>query len=75
MPVALKQITLSGFGELGEQPKIPAAIYEARANAAYDRAGADWLAVYADREHFRNIVFFEQTSDDVTERVNPRVAE
>ena len=57
MPAHLKQVTLPAFGELSEQPKIPTPIYEARATAAYNRAGAAWLAVYADREHFGNIVF------------------
>ncbi len=42
---------------LGLQPKIPAATYAARADAAYKRAGCDWLVVYADREHFGNIAF------------------
>ncbi len=75
MPVHLKQVTLPAFGELSEQPKIPAAIYEARANAAYDRAGADWLAVYADREHFGNIVFlsgFEPRFEEAFLLLGPR---
>ena len=50
MPAHLKQVRLPAFGELSEQPKIPTAIYEARATAAYYRAGADWLSLYADRE-------------------------
>jgi hypothetical protein len=75
MPVHLKQVTLPVFGELGEQPKIPTAIHEARANAAYDRAGADWLAVYADREHFGNIVFlsgFEPRFEEALLLLGPR---
>jgi hypothetical protein len=57
MPVSLKAVALPDFGALGEQPDIPAATYEARAADAYRRAGVDWLAVYADREHFGNIMF------------------
>ena len=40
-----------------EQPRIPADVYEARCAAAYAKAGCDWLAVYADREHLANIAF------------------
>jgi hypothetical protein len=57
MPISLKQITLPETGSLGEAPRIPPATYAARADSAYARAGADWLAVYADREHFGNIAF------------------
>jgi hypothetical protein len=58
MPVSLKAVALPDFvAPLGEQPDIPAATYEARANNAYRRAGVDWLVVYADREHFGNMIF------------------
>jgi len=57
MTISLKQVALPDFGALGDQPQVPASVYEARARAAYDGAGTDWLAVYADREHFGNIVF------------------
>jgi hypothetical protein len=36
---------------------VPAQTFAARADAAYGRAGKDWLVVYADREHFGNIAF------------------
>jgi hypothetical protein len=57
MPVSLKAVSLPDFGTSPEQPKIPAAIYEKRVASAYARAGCDWLAVYADREHFGNMAF------------------
>src|ERR1700729_563300 len=57
MPVTLRALALPDFGPLGQQPNIPAATYEARANDAYRRAGVDWLIVYADREHFGNMAF------------------
>ena len=57
MPVSLRALALPDFGPLGGQPDIPAATYDARANDAYRRAGVDWLAVYADREHFGNMAF------------------
>ncbi|MFI0846668.1 Xaa-Pro aminopeptidase [Mesorhizobium sp. IMUNJ 23232] len=57
MAVELRKVALPDFGPLGSQPQVPASTYEARAKTAYERAGCDWLAVYADREHFGNIVF------------------
>ncbi len=57
MAIQLRSVALPDFGPLGARPDIPAATYEARARAAYERAGCDWLVVYADREHFGNIVF------------------
>ena len=57
MTISLKQVALPDFGALGDQPQVPASVYEARVNAAYLAAGVDWLVVYADREHFGNIVF------------------
>jgi hypothetical protein len=61
MPVHLKQVTLPAFGELSEQPKIPAAIYEAR--------------VFANREHFGNIFFlsgFEPRFEEAFLLLGPR---
>src|ERR1700735_3767909 len=75
MPVHLKQVPLPAFGELSEQPEIPTAIYEARAIAAYEQADVDWLAVYADREHFGNIVFlsgFEPRFEEAFLLLGPR---
>lgn len=57
MSLNLKPIAIPSFGAPGEQPRIPSATYEARVREAYRRSGVDWLAVYADREHFGNIAF------------------
>ena len=57
MPITLRPVTIPDFGVPHERPVIPAAIYEQRADAAYQRAGADWLGVYADREHLANMAF------------------
>jgi hypothetical protein len=57
MTISLKTVSLPDFGPAGEKPLVPASVYDARANAAYAAAGCDWLAVYADREHFGNIAF------------------
>ena len=57
MSVALRQIALPDFGLPSAEPQIPATTYAARCDAAYSAAGCDWLVVYADREHFGNIVF------------------
>jgi hypothetical protein len=57
MTITLAPIALPDFGPLGEQPTIPPQTYAARADAALKAAGKDWLVVYADREHFGNIMF------------------
>src|ERR1700712_2023637 len=56
MSIKLAPVVLPDFGPLGEQPQIPAETYSARADAALHAAGTDWLVVYADREHFGNIM-------------------
>lgn len=53
----LKDIALPDFGLPVVPPRIPPSTYEERCRAAYKRAGADWLVVYGDREHFANIMF------------------
>jgi Xaa-Pro aminopeptidase len=57
MPVRLGDIAVPDFGLPVAVPQIPPATYERRCSAAYEAAGADWLVVYADREHFANIMF------------------
>lgn len=57
MTIALAPIALPDFGPLGPAPQIPPSTYARRADAAYAEAGADWLVVYADREHFGNMMF------------------
>lgn len=75
MAVELRKVALPDFGPLGSQPQVPASTYEARVKAAYQRAGCDWLAVYADREHFGNIVFltgFEPRFEEAFLLLGPR---
>src|SRR6185437_6084337 len=77
MPVSLKAVSLPDFGTSPEQPQIPAATYEARVAAAYDRAACDWLAVYADREHFGNMAFltgFEPRFEEAFLLLGPKAA-
>ena len=57
MNITLRTVDVPDFGLPLERPTIPAATYEARCAAALERCGADWLAVYADREHAANIEF------------------
>lgn len=57
MTISLSQVALPDFGPLGVQPEVPRATFAKRAEEALRRAGTDWLAVYADREHFGNIAF------------------
>lgn len=57
MAIGLKRVAIPDFGALGAQPEVPAATYAARADAAFARAGCDWLVVYGDREHLGNIEF------------------
>src|SRR6184192_2071383 len=57
MPFRLREIDLPDFGVPVELPQIPSLVYERRCRAAYETSGARWLVVYADREHFANIMF------------------
>ncbi|MDQ6436252.1 Xaa-Pro aminopeptidase [Mesorhizobium sp. LHD-90] len=57
MTVVLRTVDIPDFGLPVERPAIPAATYEARCATALQRAEADWLVVYADREHAANIAF------------------
>lgn len=57
MTVVLKDITVPQFGVPEARPVVPAATYEARVTALTERAGSDWVVVYADREHLANIAF------------------
>lgn len=57
MTITLRPIRLPDFEVPHARPAIPAETYAARADAAYARAGRDWLVVYADREHLANIAF------------------
>ena len=57
MPVRLATIGVPDLEVPVERPAIPASTYERRCRAAYAKAGHDWLAVYADREHIANVAF------------------
>ncbi|MCX5516746.1 Xaa-Pro aminopeptidase [Kaistia algarum] len=57
MDINLRSIQIPDFGVPLDLPPIPAAIYEARVKALYEKAGADWVVVYADREHIANMAF------------------
>jgi hypothetical protein len=57
MPGRLRDSTIPDFGLPVEPPQIPPSTYEHRCRAAYKAAGANWLVVYGDREHFANIMF------------------
>jgi len=57
MQTNLCPINLPDFGEIDAKPEVPPATYANRCGEAYRRAGCNWLVVYADREHFANIVF------------------
>lgn len=57
MAITLRHVALRDFDGAAEPPRLPAARYEARCRAALASAGTDWLCVYADREHFANVMF------------------
>ncbi|RWX60946.1 Xaa-Pro aminopeptidase, partial [Mesorhizobium sp. M2A.F.Ca.ET.039.01.1.1] len=57
MTVTLRNVDIPDFGLPVERPAIPAATYETRCARAINKSGADWLVVYADREHAANIAF------------------
>ena len=57
MTVTLRTVNIPDFGLPLERPAIPAATYAARCDTALKRSGAEWLVVYADREHAANIAF------------------
>lgn len=57
LKIALREVALPDFGMPEERPEIPVALYEERCRRAYGAAGADWLVVYGDREHYANLVF------------------
>src|SRR3954462_3478717 len=58
MKIALREIELPDFGLPVTRPSIKEEEYVARCDALYAMAGADWVGVYGDREHFANLVWF-----------------
>jgi hypothetical protein len=57
MNITLRQIPAPTFGNPDPLPTIPAAEYAARCDGLYAAAQADWVAVYADREHYANLTY------------------
>jgi hypothetical protein len=57
MRIELKSVPIPGFAFVEAQPMVPAEEYERRIAALYQAAQADWVAVYADREHYANLVY------------------
>src|SRR3954452_14662504 len=57
MTITWRDVPLPDFGSAEERPEIPAEVYAARCQRAYQAAGADWLIVYGDREHFANLAY------------------
>ncbi len=57
MTISLRTVRIPDFGVPLDRTAIPSATYDARARALAERAGTDWVVVYADREHNANIAF------------------
>ena len=57
MQTSLCPIDLPDFGEIRAKPEVRPTTYANRCEEAYRRSHCDWFVVYADREHFGNIVF------------------
>jgi len=57
MKIEWREIELPEFQVPEERPPIPEATLEKRCVSAYADAEADWLVVYADREHSANLTY------------------
>lgn len=57
MRIDLRPVAVPDFGVPEEPPPIPEATHARRCAETYRRAGSDWVIVYADREHFANLMF------------------
>jgi hypothetical protein len=57
MPVRSAEVVVPDLEIPVDRPASPAATCERRCRAAYEKAGRDWLVVYADRGHIANIAF------------------
>ncbi|WP_448664087.1 M24 family metallopeptidase [Sphingomonas sp. CJ20] len=57
MTVVTREIAIPDFGPIAPPPPLPQERYAARCRAALAAADTDWLCVYADREHFANVMF------------------
>lgn len=57
MEIELKPVPWPSFFADETLPLILPEEYDRRMNALYESAGVDWVAVYADREHYANLTF------------------
>ncbi len=57
MKIVLKHVSMPEFQFPEEIPAIPAEEYERRLSALTQAAGADWVLVFADREHSANLTW------------------
>ncbi len=57
MKIELKQLPWPEFTVDEDLPTVPREEYERRMTALYAAAGVDWVAVYADREHYANLTY------------------
>jgi hypothetical protein len=57
MNIILKHVPMPTFDFPEEVPAVPAEEYERRLAALVQKAEADWVLVYADREHYANLTY------------------
>ncbi len=57
MKIVLKHVPAPAFEFPEEIPAVPAEEYERRLKALVEKAGTDWVLVYADREHAANLAY------------------
>lgn len=57
MKIELRHIPLPDLGIPVERPVVPESEFAERCDALYAAAARDWVAVYADREHFANLTW------------------
>jgi hypothetical protein len=57
MKIELREVPLPVEDIPPAPPAISAAEYQGRIDALYQRAGADWVVVYGDREHLANVAY------------------
>ena len=57
MKIILKHVPAPDFAFVEEIPQVPVEEYERRLAALVHSARADWVIVYADREHYANLTY------------------
>ncbi len=76
MNIELKTIPTPPMAFVEEDaPAIPSDEYERRLETLYEMSGADWVAVYADREHYANLTFlvnFDPRFEEAVLLLGPR---